>query len=183
MTDVKETAERISMERLEEMLADAISERDRPIIGDGSLYDFAPSELVTALTELLASRHADAQEGGEAFPGALVDFIWQELCEEDRSSPEDQPDMALVCRNDLLVYAEKWNERQSHRAAPSNPVVSDEMVERAALAMHDSRGNVDGWWQPWQEQSDSYRERSLGMVRAGLTAALSVNPQIGSDKP
>lgn len=50
----------------------------------------------------------------------LVDFIWQELCEiPDRSSPEDQPDMALVCRNDLLVIVEDWNEREAIRKGTS----------------------------------------------------------------
>lgn len=56
------TNERLSDERLAEMLADAISERDRPIIGDGSLYDFHPGELVIALTELQSLRSAREAE-------------------------------------------------------------------------------------------------------------------------
>lgn len=58
MTDSK-----ISDERLAAMLADAISERDRPLIGDGSLYDFAPGELVEALTELIAFRQPQPTDG------------------------------------------------------------------------------------------------------------------------
>ena len=62
MTDVKDTAEWISTERLEEMLARVSPPAEGWSVGLPTL------DVHAALTELLASRHADAQEGGEVEP-------------------------------------------------------------------------------------------------------------------
>jgi len=47
--------------------------------------------------------------------------------------------------------------------------VTDEMVERVALAMHDSRREVDSMWSPWEDMPENYKQNSLEMVRVGLS--------------
>lgn len=59
-------------------------------------------------------------------------------------------------------------------AAPSNPVVSDEMVQKIAYALCMHKGlRVTVAQLEWLEPA----------LSEAITAALSVNPQIGSDKP
>lgn len=58
-------------------------------------------------------------------------------------------------------------------ASPSNPVISDEMVERGAIAL----AGYD--WETCVNDRPRWRDEA----REVLTATLSVNPQSGSEKP
>lgn len=185
MTDMKETAKRISDDLLASMLSEAVNE---------GWEDFALA--LRELQSLRASRHADAQEGGEvAIPAEVTARYWnmiphvvQAKCEPDPGTSRSHIKWMLQELRTMTDFgkAMRWlgfvqgimiehgyttvkAERDFTRpffAAPSNPVVSDEMVEQVFQAVAPHIAGTD-----WRE------------VRDALTAALSVKPRSGSDKP
>ena len=156
MSDVKQTAERISTERLEQILADA----DAPNAYDGGkrmAIVLDPATVKAMATELLASRHADAQQGGEL---RVKPLEW--LGEEGQPGKDIRayptPEIQYTVRHldmdtfDVILSTDlgsKWfrNDGQIHASCAQ--------AKAAAQADYEQR----------------------------IRSALSVNPQIGSDKP
>jgi len=82
------------------------------------------------LSDAEAARIRDALASRCASPGAAeaVEAAWQDLIEkDDRTSPEEYPDMALITRGDLAGY-------MSDAVAPEQPAQASE-VERLREAL------------------------------------------------
>lgn len=185
MTDVKDTAERISTDIIAS--AERIESAYRINLDEAELRQWAVNavKVLRVLTaHALASRHADAQEGGDglalvrvraalsAMPSITygpVDKGAYSASLRDLAVAIGGLERAINPRNEAAEgqHNAAWLQgfEKGQVAAPSNPVVSDET--RAAL--------------------NQCRLALAGLVSVqsavDMLDALSVNPQIGSDKP
>lgn len=198
MTDVKQTAERISTERLADFLWQEICELpDR-----SSPEDYPDMGLVTR-DELLgileiwqsreASRHADAHEGGEGppvvhRPDDLPMDCWKgwDLCAQAH---------ILAWRNERRAPLNPRKETAGVKPLEWSSAGPTTQAAETILGWYhiDRRWNMEtppvwywkrsGGWLSACETEDEAKAAAQADYEQRILSALSVNPQSGSDKP